>query len=93
MHADGVITEFNEKPQAAGGRISGGYFVATSKLFDYLNDDESLVFEQQPMRDLVSDRQLRVFEHDGFWQPMDTLRDKRFLEELWLGGNPPWKVW
>lgn len=92
-HSEGVITEFNEKPQATGGRISGGYFVATRKLFDYLNDDETLVFEQQPMRELVTERQLGVFEHDGFWQPMDTSREYQLLNSLYDHGGAPWVRW
>jgi glucose-1-phosphate cytidylyltransferase len=93
VHADGVITEFNEKPQATGGRISGGFFVATPKVFDYLNDDEGLVFEQQPMRSLVGDQQLMVFEHDGFWQPMDTSREYQLLNSLYEKGGAPWVRW
>jgi glucose-1-phosphate cytidylyltransferase len=93
VHADGVITEFNEKPQATGGRISGGFFIATPKIFDYLNDDEELVFEQQPMRSLVGDKQLMVFEHDGFWQPMDTSREYQLLNSLYAKGDAPWVRW
>jgi glucose-1-phosphate cytidylyltransferase len=93
VHTDGVITEFNEKPQAAGGRISGGFFVATPKIFEYLEDDDSLVFEQQPMRRLVTDRQLMVFEHDGFWQPMDTSREYQLLNSLYEEGRAPWVRW
>ena len=93
VHADGVITEFNEKPQATGGRISGGFFIATPKIFDYLNDDEELVFEQQPMRSLVGDKQLMVFEHDGFWQPMDTSRDYQLLNSVYAKGDAPWVRW
>lgn len=93
VHANGLITEFNEKPQATGGRISGGFFVATPKIFDYLNDDESLVFEQQPMRSLVTDRQLMVYEHDGFWQPMDTSREYQLLNSLYDEGKAPWVRW
>jgi glucose-1-phosphate cytidylyltransferase len=93
VHAEGVITEFNEKPQATGGRISGGFFVATPKVFDYLNDDEGLVFEQQPMRSLVGDQQLMVFEHDGFWQPMDTSREYQLLNSLYEKGEAPWVRW
>jgi glucose-1-phosphate cytidylyltransferase len=93
VHSDGVITEFNEKPQATGGRISGGFFVATPKVFDYLNDDDGLVFEQQPMRGLVTDRQLMVFEHDGFWQPMDTSREYQLLNSLYERGEAPWVRW
>src|SRR5207253_3032167 len=69
------VTEFNEKPQATGGRISGGFFVCSTRLFDYLPADDDLVFEQGPMRQLVTDGQLMMFEHDGFWQCMDTYRD------------------
>ena len=93
LHHDGVITEFNEKPQAAGGRISGGYFVATSKIFDYLNNDQDLVFEQQPMRNLVANKQLMVYEHNGFWQPMDTSREYQLLNSLYEQGGAPWVRW
>lgn len=93
VHSDGIITEFNEKPQASGGRISGGFFVATPKVFDYLNDDEGLVFEQQPMRRLVGDQQLMVFEHNGFWQPMDTSREYQLLNSLYEKGKAPWVRW
>lgn len=93
LHTEGVITEFNEKPQATGGRISGGFFVATPKLFNYLSDDEGLVFEQQPMRSLVGDQQLMVFEHDGFWQPMDTSREYQLLNSLYEKGEAPWVIW
>ena len=93
VHSDGVITEFNEKPQATGGRISGGYFVASPGLFDYLIDDEALVFEQAPMRRMVTDRQLMVFEHDGFWQTMDTHREYQLLNSLYEKGEAPWVRW
>ena len=93
VHTDGVITEFNEKPQAAGGRISGGFFVATPKIFDYLEEVDNLVFEQQPMRSLVADRQLLVFEHEGFWQPMDTSREYQLLNSLYDDGRAPWVRW
>lgn len=87
---EGKITEFNEKPQATAGRISGGYFVCKKEIFNYLNDDESLVFEQEPMRKLVQDGQLMMFEHDGFWQPMDTYREYVLLNELCEKGKAPW---
>ena len=93
VHTDGIISEFNEKPQATGGRISGGFFVVTSKLFEYLEDDDSMVFEQRPMRALVADRQLMVFEHDGFWQPMDTSREYQLLNSLYDEGKAPWVRW
>jgi len=93
VHADGLVTAFNEKPQVTCGRISGGFFVATPQVFDYLNDEETLVFEQQPMRALVSDKQLMVFEHDGFWQPMDTPREFQLLNSVYDEGGAPWVRW
>lgn len=89
----GLITEFNEKPQATGGRISGGFFVCRKEIFDYLDDREDLVFEQGPMAKLVKDRQMMVYEHDGFWQPMDTYRDYIYLNGLCSKGQAPWKKW
>ena len=86
----GEVLEFNEKPQASAGRISGGFFVASPKLFDYLNDNEDLVFEQEPMRKLVSDNELMMYEHDGFWQPMDTSREYQLLNSLYDKGEAPW---
>jgi len=87
---EGQIVEFNEKPQATAGCISGGFFVAGPRLFDYLDDREDLVFEQDPIRNLVKDGQLMMFEHDGFWQPMDTSRDYELLNSLYENGNAPW---
>ena len=89
----GRVIEFNEKPQATGGRISGGFFVATAKLFDYLEEAEDSVFEREPMRKLVADHEMMVFEHDGFWQPMDTNREYQILNELYEEGNAPWIRW
>lgn len=88
--ANGQIVEFNEKPQATAGRISGGYFVASPRIFDYLEDSEDLVFEQGPIRQLVKDKQLMMFEHDGFWQPMDTSREYQLLNSLYENGDAPW---
>jgi glucose-1-phosphate cytidylyltransferase len=85
-----VVSAFNEKPQATGGRISGGYFVASARLFDYLDGDDTLVFEKGPIESLVRDKQLMMFEHDGFWQPMDTGRDYQFLNALYAAGKAPW---
>lgn len=87
---DGQIVEFNEKPQATAGRISGGFFVASPKIFDYLTDTEDLVFEQEPMRRLVADKELMMFKHDGFWQPMDTSREYTLLNSIYEKGNAPW---
>jgi glucose-1-phosphate cytidylyltransferase len=92
-HIGGRVTEFNEKPQATAGLISGGYFVCRQELFKYLNTDEGLVFEEAPVKRLVKDGQLMVYEHDGFWQPMDTYRDYLYLQGLWEKNRAPWKVW
>ena len=91
--ARGMVTEFNEKPQATGGRISGGFFVCRREIFDYLDDREDLVFEIEPMRRLVEDGQMMVFDHDGFWQPMDTYRDYTYLNGLCNQGKAPWMIW
>ena len=87
---DGTISAFNEKPQATGGRISGGFFVTGPRLFDYLSDDVDLVFEQQPIRDVVANGELVMYPHDGFWQPMDTSREYQLLNGLYDSGNAPW---
>ena len=89
----GFVTEFNEKPQATGGLISGGFFVCRRELFDYLDDRDDLVFEQEPMKSLVRDRQLTVYQHAAFWQCMDTHRDWQYLNRLMERGHAPWKVW
>ncbi len=91
--SDGTVVEFNEKPQVSGGRISGGFFVCRSGLFDYLNDNESLVFEKGPINALVAAGQLMMYEHDGFWHPMDTYRDYQLLNGLWDRNEAAWRVW
>lgn len=89
----GQVQEFNEKPQATGGLISGGFFVCRRELFDYLDDREDLVLEQEPMRALVRDGQLMTYVHDGFWQCMDTYRDYKLLNSWWESGKAPWRSW
>jgi glucose-1-phosphate cytidylyltransferase len=90
---DGRVTEFNEKPQATSGLISGGFFVCRRELFDYLDDRENLMLETEPMKRLVADGQMMVFEHEGFWQPMDTYRDYLYLNDIWAKDKAPWKFW
>lgn len=87
-----LITNFKEKPNDEGSWISGGFFVLSKSIFDLIDGDES-VWEQGPMEKLASDGELAAYVHHGFWQPMDTLRDKVSLEKLWETGNAPWKVW
>lgn len=89
----GQVVEFNEKPQATSGIISGGFFVCSRRIFDYLGKEESLVFEQGPMRQLVADGEMMVFEHQGFWQPMDTNREYQLLNSLYDSGKAPWVIW
>jgi len=86
------INCFEEKPQGDGTWINGGFFVLSPKVFDYLNDDQT-VWELEPMQKLAKDGQLAAYRHEGFWQPMDTLRDKQYLEKLWQEKNAPWKIW
>jgi len=86
------ISTFKEKPQGDGAWINGGFFVAEPSVMDYIEND-SIVWEREPMEMLASDGMLAAYRHHGFWQPMDTLRDKMYLEGLWASGNPPWKVW
>jgi glucose-1-phosphate cytidylyltransferase len=89
----GRVTEFNEKPQATGGLISGGFFVCRRALFDYIGEGDRVVFEEEPMRSLVRDQQMMAYEHKGFWQPMDTHRDYQLLNNLYESGHAPWVVW
>jgi glucose-1-phosphate cytidylyltransferase len=88
----GRVTHFLEKPKGDGGMINGGYFVLSPKVIDYITEDAT-IWEQEPLRDLASDGELFAFEHHGFWQPMDTLRDKQHLEALWGSGAAPWRIW
>jgi glucose-1-phosphate cytidylyltransferase len=86
------VGEFVEKPQSGEGWINGGFFVLEPRVLDYVSGDDT-IWEREPMERLAQEGQLMAFRHDGFWQPMDTLREKRILEELWSSGNAPWKVW
>jgi glucose-1-phosphate cytidylyltransferase len=85
-------TGFQEKPIGDGGWINGGFFVLSPKVGNYI-DGDATVWEQEPMQKLAAEDQLSVYFHRGFWQPMDTLRDKRHLEDLWTSGKAPWKSW
>ena len=93
VEKDGLVTEFNEKPQAEGGYINGGYMVCSRKFFDYLPDDPGMMLEQSPMRKLTADGQLAARLHEGFWQPMDTQTESALLNRIWASGNAPWKIW
>ena len=92
--AERLVTEFDEKPQATGGFINGGFFVFDARrIWDYLTGASDQVLERDPMRKLARDGQLAAYEHTGFWQPMDTLREYNLLNDLWSSGQAPWKVW
>ncbi|WP_027527131.1 glucose-1-phosphate cytidylyltransferase [Bradyrhizobium sp. Ec3.3] len=90
--ADQRVASFTEKPRGDRGMINGGFFVLSPKVIDLLVDD-STVWEREPLAALAEQQQLSAYQHHGFWQPMDTLRDKTFLEALWADGSAPWKVW
>jgi len=89
---DAQVSAFTEKPLGDGGYINGGFFVLSPKVLDYIDGDPT-AFESTPLMRLIADRELAAFEHNGFWRPMDTLRDKIVLEELWNSGKAPWKRW
>ena len=86
------VTGFIEKPRGDGGLINGGFFVLSPACIDLIDGDETS-WEAQPLTKLASDGEMMAFEHHGFWQPMDTLRDKTYLEQLWDSGRAPWKIW
>ena len=87
-----LVSGFQEKPHGDGGWINGGFFVLEPEVIDRIDGDH-IMWEQEPLRSLAADGQLTAFNHTGFWQPMDTLRDRALLEELWSSCNAPWKIW
>jgi glucose-1-phosphate cytidylyltransferase len=87
-----MVKGFQEKPEGDGGWINGGFFILEPDIFSYLSGDES-IWEQTPLKQLAASGQLQAYKHRGFWQPMDTLRDRHLLEDLWSAGRAPWKVW
>jgi glucose-1-phosphate cytidylyltransferase len=89
---DTKVSGFQEKPKGDGGMINGGFFVLSPSVIDLIDGDDC-VWERHPLETLAQQNQLAAYKHQGFWQPMDTLRDKTHLEELWQSGNAPWKVW
>uniref|UniRef100_Q31EZ1 Nucleotidyl transferase family protein n=1 Tax=Hydrogenovibrio crunogenus (strain DSM 25203 / XCL-2) TaxID=317025 RepID=Q31EZ1_HYDCU len=89
---NGQVNSFKEKPKGDGAMINGGFFVLSPKVLERITGDDC-IWEQQPLMGLAEDNQLMAYEHHGFWQPMDTLRDKNHLEELWTSGDASWKTW
>ena len=91
---DNSITSFKEKPKGDGSWINGGYFVCENEVFNYIKEnDDSVVFEKEPLENLAHDGKLNAYKHKGFWRPMDMLKDKNDLNEMWHNGSAPWKVW
>ena len=88
----GKVNSFQEKPRGDGGMINGGFFVLSPEVLRYI-DGDSCIWEQEPLKTLAEENELMAYEHYGFWQPMDTLRDKNKLDELWKSGCAPWKIW
>ena len=89
---DGLVKDFIEKPKGDGGLINGGFFVLSTDVLEFISGPDC-IWEQEPLKKLAEQGELMAFEHDGFWQPMDTLRDKEFLEKLWHENKAPWKKW
>lgn len=87
------VLEFKEKPKGDGSWINAGYFVCESKVLDYITEGDSTVFEQKPLQNLAKDGEIFTYKHDGFWMPMDTLRDKNKLNEMWTENKAKWKIW
>jgi glucose-1-phosphate cytidylyltransferase len=90
--SEDYVTEFHEKHAGESSWINGGFFVFEPEIFDYLHDD-STVLERTPLETLAKEQKLTAFKHNGFWYPMDTLRDKKHLETLWTSEKAPWKIW
>jgi glucose-1-phosphate cytidylyltransferase len=90
---DDSVHSFMEKPKGDGAWINGGYFVCEPEVFDYIKDGDTTVWEQAPMEQIANDGQMSAYKHNGFWRPMDTLKDKHDLNELWDNNKAPWKTW
>ena len=90
---DNQVLEFKEKPKGDGSWINAGFFVCEPKVFDYITKGDETVFEQEPLQNLAKDGEIYTYKHNGFWMPMDTLRDKNKLNEMWNSGNALWKIW
>ena len=89
---DSKVCQFKEKPRGDGAKINGGFFVFSKNILNYI-DGDNVILEQEPLQTLAHEGQLMAFEHEGFWQPMDTMRDKNMLDQIWDSGDVPWKIW
>ena len=90
---DNMITSFMEKPEGEESWVNGGFFVCEPKVFDYIPEGDDTIFEKAPLENLAKDHQLNAYKHNGFWKPMDTLREKNELTELWQADKAPWAIW
>lgn len=90
---DGGISDFREKPEDSASWINGGFFVLEPEVFDYIPDSPNTIWEREPLNNLAEAGQLNAYLHCGFWRPMDMLKDKKDLNELWSAGRAPWKIW
>lgn len=90
---DNMITSFMEKPKGDESWINGGFFVCEPQVFDYIPNGDDVIFERAPLENLAKDRKLNAYKHEGFWRPMDTLKDKNDLTEMWVKNTAPWAVW
>ena len=90
---DNKVTEFKEKPKGDGSWINAGYFICEPEVFDYIVEGDGTVFEQNPLKKLAKEGELYTFKHNDFWMPMDTLRDKNKLNNLWSNNEAAWKIW
>jgi len=93
IEEDNQVTHFLEKPKGDGGWINAGFFVCEPKVFDYITEGDTTVFEQAPLQNLAKDGEIYTFKHDGYWKPMDSLKDKNDLNKLWDNNLAPWKIW
>lgn len=93
IESNNKVSSFMEKPDGDGKWINAGYFVCESKVFDYIKDGDSTVFEQKPLEQIAQEGNMQAYKHTGFWKPMDTLRDNVELNEMWDNGTAPWKIW
>jgi len=92
LDKENTVNEFTEKSKSDNAYVNGGFFVLSKEVIGLIKDDQTL-WEREPLENLSKNKQLVAYKHDGFWQPMDTLRERNYLESLWLSGNAPWKVW
>lgn len=90
---DNIITTFEEKPQGDNSWVNGGFFVCEPVVFDYIDNGDNITFEKNPLENLAKNKQLNAYKHYGFWRPMDTIKDKKDLTEMWMNNNAPWAIW